>query len=510
MGNDGVFDKLDFGQTGCQTSRKVVEDLKLKSLPLMSDHLETLRQFRQAVYESFPYRRDSLMDLLDAFSSNDRARSIVELSLNPCFRRQYSALYKAISEAYVESEYPVCSLEAYQQGALLLNTLPAPTSLPYPVFGLDETPNERLFARCLSDRQNIHRSTPVSAQRPVSEGHNYSVLGAFVQTTSDEWSRWALPLSVERVSSVSNAIKVAHSQIAQLLSYPKSATWPVKVLAVDSRYPTPVFLYGLLDHADLVVIARVRRNRNFYCQPEPGSSSTRPRWYGPRFQLNDPASWPPPAQQETLTLTHPNAHPGSWQLMRWTNLLMRGTRDYPMHRFPFDLLRCQRLDADAQPKGAPLWLMIWGQSRHQITPAQGQQVYAQRFRLEHFFGFAKPHLLLTTFQTCHTPHEINAVRLASLAYGQIWLARHLVETLPLPWQRYTPRAKTRQRTPRQVQRGFATLIQQFGSPATTPKTRGIPPGRHKGIRLKPRSPCPLVKFHPPQKLCPCKDKQKSA
>ncbi|NJN20241.1 MAG: hypothetical protein HC812_02280 [Leptolyngbya sp. RL_3_1] len=78
----------------------------------MSNHLETLCQFRQAIYASFPYRRDSLMDWLDAFSSNDRARSTVELSLNPCFRCQYSALYKAIAEAYVESDYPVCSLEA--------------------------------------------------------------------------------------------------------------------------------------------------------------------------------------------------------------------------------------------------------------------------------------------------------------------------------------------------------------------------------------------------------------
>ncbi len=476
----------------------------------MSTHLEPLREFRQAIYESFPYRRDSLLDLLDAFSSNDRARSTVELSLNPCFRRQYSALYKGLAEAYLESDYPVCSLEAYRQGAVLLDTLPSPTQLPYPVFGLDETPNERVFARCLSDRQNIHRSTAVAAQRPVSEGHNYSVLAAFPEATADDWSRWALPLSVDRVSSVSNAVEVAHTQIAQLLSYPQSATYPLKVLTVDSRYPTPAFLYGLRDKADLVVIARVRRNRTFYCQPAPDSSPTRPRWYGSRFQLNAPTTWPPPAQQETLTRCQPNGQSLSLHLMRWTNLLMRGSRDYPMHRWPFDLLCCQRLDADAHPQGSPLWLLIWGAARAQITPAHGQQAYGQRFRLEHFFGFAKPHLLLTAFQTCRTPHEINAVRLASLAYGQLWLARALVETLPLPWQRYTSRAKTQQRTPRQVQRGFAQLIQQFGSPAPPPKTRGIPTGRPKGTRLNPRSPCPLVKFHPPQKLCPCKDDQKSA
>jgi hypothetical protein len=145
---------------------------------------------------------------------------------------------------------------------------------------------------------------------------------------------------------------------------------------------------------------------------------------------------------------------------------MRGTRDYPMHRYPLDVLCCQRLDDNRQPQGAPLWLLIWGPSRDQITSGQVQHAYAQRFRLEHFFGFAKSHLLLTAFQTCHTPHEINAVRLAALAYGQLWLARHLVAAMPLPWQRYSPAAKSQQQTPRQVQRGFAALIQQIGSIAT--------------------------------------------
>ena len=38
-----------------------------------------LEQFREDVYEAFPKRRDTLMDLLDALSSNTTARSVVEL-----------------------------------------------------------------------------------------------------------------------------------------------------------------------------------------------------------------------------------------------------------------------------------------------------------------------------------------------------------------------------------------------------------------------------------------------
>lgn len=77
--------------------------------------------------------------------------------------------------------------------------------------------------------------------------------------------------------------------------------------------------------------------------------------------------------------------------------------------------------------------------------------------------------------------------LVSLAYGQLWLARHLVEALLLPWQRYTSRANTQQHTPRQVQRGFAQLIQQIGSRAPSPQTRGIPSGRPTGTQLNLRA-----------------------
>ena len=43
------------------------------------------------------------MDLLDALCSNDHAHSVAELSLNPLFQREYSALFKAIGENFASS-----------------------------------------------------------------------------------------------------------------------------------------------------------------------------------------------------------------------------------------------------------------------------------------------------------------------------------------------------------------------------------------------------------------------
>ena len=107
-----------------------------------------------------------------------------------------------------------------------------------------------------------------------------------------------------------------------------------------------------------------------------------------------------------------------------------------MHQHPFDLLQVQRLDATGSPCGNPLWLLLGGEQRRALSLADGQQSYHQRFNLEHFLGFAKPHLLLTASQTSYTHREINWVRLACLAYVQLWIARHLVDSLPLLWQRY--------------------------------------------------------------------------
>jgi len=62
--------------------------------------LRQLEQFRLQVYDSFDYRADALMDLIDAIASNTAARSVVELSLNPQFRREYSSVYDAIDQFF--------------------------------------------------------------------------------------------------------------------------------------------------------------------------------------------------------------------------------------------------------------------------------------------------------------------------------------------------------------------------------------------------------------------------
>ena len=59
---------------------------------------QEFEQFRDKLYQSLNYRRDTVMDLVDAIAANTTAKSPVELSLSPLFKREYSALYKGIQE----------------------------------------------------------------------------------------------------------------------------------------------------------------------------------------------------------------------------------------------------------------------------------------------------------------------------------------------------------------------------------------------------------------------------
>src|SRR5215207_10726454 len=65
--------------------------------------LDTLRAFRQEVYQAFGARRDALFDLLDALLTAGPVPSPVHLSLAPAHRRGHGSLYAALSQGEVSA-----------------------------------------------------------------------------------------------------------------------------------------------------------------------------------------------------------------------------------------------------------------------------------------------------------------------------------------------------------------------------------------------------------------------
>jgi hypothetical protein len=464
-------------------------------------HINKLRQFRSDLYDVLPHRPAAILDLLDALASNTQARSPVELSLNPLFRRQYGSIYDAVDSFFVpppRAEARVARrAHELRLVRLLADLLPRPHQRKFWLFGIDRTPAPRRFAETLADRSYVHQPNALRGNQPVTLGHDYSVLAALPEK-APATPPWLLPLWVRRIASHETANQVALAQIQTLLS---EATLPFQndlcVQVEDSGYSGVPFLGPVAALANLVSVIRLASNRVVYYPPprsELAPTAGHPTWYGLRFALNDVATWGPPDQTAHTTFTTRHGQTYTVQLQGWTNMRVRGAKGVAMHLHPFTLVRARGVDAAGQPiHKRAMWLLVIGPRRAELSLVEIWEAYRQRYDLEHFFRFGKQRLLLTAGQTPDVRRAENWWQIVQLAYAQLWLAQPLAPALPRPWERYLPAAAPGSASPATVQRDFGRIIAAVGTPAQAPKPRGITPGRVKGFRPTPRTPQTVIK-----------------
>jgi hypothetical protein len=472
----------------------------------MQVSLEQLKQFRRQLYSSLEYRADTIMDLLDALSSNTTAKSTVELSLNPLFRRSYGSIYDGIQEFSQpdSAETTITEKRAHEQQLMQLigSHLPVPKHQKYWLLGVDVTPAPRRFAHTLEDRSYVYQPNTIASSKPVTIGHQYSALVLFPEKLQASSPPWIVPLSLRRVTTQETKRSVGVEQVKLLLN-DKTLPFHQKlcVQVADSEYSAVSYLGEMTEYENLVTIARVRSNRVFYQMPPASPTSPsrgHPVWYGLRFDLKDPDTWEEPDEVAQTTYTNHLGRTYKVQLECWHNLLMRGTYEYPMHQHPFTLIRARLFnEAGEQVFQRPLWLLVMGQRGKELSLSEAWEAYRRRYDVEHFFRFGKQRLLMTAYQTPEVQHEENWWQLAQLAYVQLWLARYLAEAMPRPWERYLPQfhtqAENQEISPSMVQRDFGRIIQEIGTPAQSPQPRGKSPGRTKGERQQPRKRHKVVK-----------------
>lgn len=458
----------------------------------ITQHTTNLEQFRYTVYQKLNNRADTLMDLLDAMCSVPDARSVVEYSLAACFPRSYSTIFKAVDEMNLgEMWLP------YQMGAYL----PRPKRWPFWLLMVDVTPAPRQYAYTLADRGMVYQPEVVKGKLPVTIGHQYSTVALSLEPEAGVASSWVLPLLTKRVATDEDKEMVGAGQIERVLKDDKLPFGQRLTVEVgDTSYCKPAYLHAHRKFPNLVTLARVRGNRTFYHQYVPteeemeNPGSGHPTWHGERFSLSEPQTWsePCPGGSRSLTLCETSRRGKDYrvEIQAWHNLLMSGKNKperLPMHEHPFTLVRIVRYDEEGNEAFKhPLWLIVMGQRRHELTLEHIYQAYLCRFDIEHFFRFGKQKLLLANFQTPEVEREENWWHLVHIAYAQLWMARHVADALPRPWERNLPAMRQRLISPTLVQRGFARIIRQLGTPAQPPKPRGISPGRRKGMKLPKR------------------------
>jgi len=450
-----------------------------------------LTQFRHQVYQNFKNckRTDTLMDLVDAISSNTTARSVVELSLNPHFRRHYTALNKAIT---------VDALAGQKLAGLACQTLGAPSKRKFHLLATDVTSAVRPFAETLPDRSFVHRPNTIKGNKPIAIGHQYSFWAWLPEATYPKTGNWVVPMSMQRVASQEDKEMVGAKQLGEFLSNPDFPFGKVLCVEVaDSAYSKPAYLNANREHANLVTIARARGTRTFYHQPVPEerpAEKGHPTWYGTPFRLQEPETWGTPDQVVETTFVSRKKIPYRVEIQAWHNLLMRGKKGCPMHQYPFTLVKIRVYNQKGEALfHKPLWLIVMGDQRMELSLLDIYQAYLQRYDLEHFFRFSKQKLLLDKFQTPDDKQEEHWWRLVTLAYLQLWAAKDAASYLPRPWEQYLPSPAEKQPAPAMVLRDMSRIIRQIGTSAPMPKPRGKSPGRRKGMKLSPRTRQPVRK-----------------
>jgi hypothetical protein len=433
------------------------------------------------------------MDLIDAMAGNTSARSPVELSLNPLFRRQYGSLHDAVDNFLVPTKPEKVQEErqAHQKARMRIvaEQCPKPENRPFYLFGIDSTTQPRPFADTLEDRAVQYHPNPAPGNQPVTVGHAYSTLAALPEKVGRTSPPWVMPLLIRRVPTDRKTTEVGAEQARQLFTdeaLPFAQAF--SALTGDTAYSACEFLGQAVKLPNLVTIVRVRSNRVFFGVPEQVESSpTRghPRWYGTSFDMKDASTWDEPDATIVVPFIFRNGRECQVSIQAWHNLLMHGKRAIPMHEHPFTLICITVKDSDQKPVfKRPLWLILIGARRDEVSLSEAYEAYRQRYDLEHFFRFGKNRLLMASFQTPDVEHEENWWEMVGLAYAQLYVAAPLARNHARPWERYLPEVKQLKEgdflSPSTVQRSLPEIIGEIGSPAGFPKPRGKSPGRRKG------------------------------
>lgn len=444
----------------------------------MLNALSQLDWYRFNLYGCLTRWPDALFELKDALlCSPHPVGSVPSLSLEPVFQRSHGSLYKALFKGRIDEE----GLRSLLAGQFEDDSLPL-------TFAVDASTWARCDAECSPERGFHYSASKHSAGKPIVAGWSYQHIVGLLPG----FDSWVVPVDLQRMKPSMDATTATIAQVKRvLLRLPSGREVPL--FAFDAGYDPIAIGHGLKDER-VEVLVRIRSDRVFYTDPPERQQAQRgrPSRHGNEFRLADPKSLARPA--DSVEISDPrygkirvsarhDLHPRLHSRGRWSHEpeppIVRGS--------------VIRVDVEHLPKGhgglkKTLWLWWSGKGRPNLERCA--RAYLRRFDIEHFFRFIKSTLGWTT-PAVRLPEQADRWSLlVAAAYGELRLARGLVEDLRLPWEKPFEPSKL---TPARVRRGFRLLRATIGSPASPPKSRAAGPGRPKGTSRPPRTRYPAVR-----------------
>lgn len=443
--------------------------------------LDKVRFFQVDLFDSFPKRKNAILQLVEALACSDKPSSPVELSLTPAFQRTYSDISNAIDAMTPRSKTgkPLPFLEQTRKWTRIFNKLlPKETHRCFKLYAIDATPNPRPHAHTLDDRCFVHQATTVGS--PIAIGLQASVLVAIPEKLDNE-ATWTLPLSIERISSTETPCETAEKQLKELANLSPKGT--LSVIGVDSGYTSleP-------QSSDQVVIARSRIDRTGRrpCveqgeEPKKG----RPKKYEGytiRFSENIPKGDEGGPDEEIESESIFNGKEVYVFTSRWNNVYVSG------HPKLIDVVKVEfflKSDPSKTLFENPLLLLVSGERRHELSSQEIYTSYLARFSIEHFFRFQKQQLLFCGYQTTDLQRQSNWWWICFMSYWLLYLVRQITPDSRRPWM--PKRCPNRTASPGEVKRVFGShIFPRIGSPSQKPLSRGKSNGRQKGSILSKR------------------------
>ena len=450
--------------------------------------INKFKNFRDKIYHFFQFRRDAAFELIDSLSSNTNAKSVVELSLNPSHRRNYCSITRVLDEFYLKNS------DKKEKNDLLTKILAEQCDQPikrnYYLFGVDCTPNPRRYAPTQQDRGFVYAPNTISGNKPVTIGHQYSLAAYLPEKIGENIPPWILPLACHRVSTDEKGPLVGMQQISRCIESQEKFKNKLCVIAADSAYSNPACLCETFKNPNQVQISRVRSNRVFHYPAEVENTVKlgRKKQFGSPFKLKDKTTWKEPDEIINFETTTKKGKKQIVQIKCWNNIVMRGNNKEKASDYSFRLVQICVYKASGELFfKKPLWLIVAGEKRFELSLQNIFDCYRQRFDIEHFFRFGKNKLLMDKSQTPDVSHEEAWWQLIMVAYTQLYLARDIANNTPTPWEKYLPAFKSEKEiSPTQVQKDFGRIIRTFGTPALPPKRLKKALGRQKGEKQTPR------------------------
>ena len=124
----------------------------------------------------------------------------------------------------------------------------------------------RIYADKVRDRTIVHAPNHVPGQKPITVGHEYSVLVYLPNREEEREKHWVVPLSVKRVASHQSGPDVGLLQLEEIANHTVFKRY-FCISVTDAAYSTKKWVIRGSKFPHVVHIARLRGNRKVYQMP---------------------------------------------------------------------------------------------------------------------------------------------------------------------------------------------------------------------------------------------------